>query len=47
MLAAGINIFLAGFVPTENLRFRESSLTFKVRAYRTCSLVRYLIIAGL
>ena len=26
----GINIFLAGFVPTENLRFREDSLTFKV-----------------
>eukprot|EP00013_Stygamoeba_regulata_P023899 CAMPEP_0177650890 /NCGR_PEP_ID=MMETSP0447-20121125/12215_1 /TAXON_ID=0 /ORGANISM="Stygamoeba regulata, Strain BSH-02190019" /LENGTH=603 /DNA_ID=CAMNT_0019153853 /DNA_START=32 /DNA_END=1843 /DNA_ORIENTATION=- len=26
----GINIFLAGFVPTENLRFREISLTFKV-----------------
>lgn len=26
----GINIFLAGFVPTENLRFREENLTFKV-----------------
>lgn len=26
----GINIFLEGFVPTENLRFREVSLTFKV-----------------
>lgn len=26
----GINIFLAGFVPTENLRFREESLTFRV-----------------
>lgn len=26
----GINIFLDGFVPTENLRFREASLTFKV-----------------
>ncbi|GMH43286.1 hypothetical protein BSKO_11208 [Bryopsis sp. KO-2023] len=26
----GINIFLAGFVPTENLRFREEQLTFKV-----------------
>lgn len=26
----GINIFLAGFVPTENLRFREVSLSFKV-----------------
>jgi ATP-binding cassette subfamily E protein 1 len=27
----GINIFLDGFVPTENLRFREVSLSFKVR----------------
>ncbi len=26
----GINMFLAGFVPTENLRFRDESLTFKV-----------------
>jgi len=26
----GINIFLAGFVPTENLRFRDTSLSFKV-----------------
>lgn len=26
----GINVFLDGFVPTENLRFRESSLIFKV-----------------
>ena len=26
----GINIFLAGFVPTENLRFREFELTFNV-----------------
>ena len=26
----GINIFLAGFIPTENLRFREEELTFKV-----------------
>jgi len=26
----GINIFLAGFVPTENLRFRPVELTFKV-----------------
>ncbi|CAI6002080.1 unnamed protein product [Closterium sp. NIES-65] len=25
----GINIFLAGFVPTENLRFRDESLTFR------------------
>jgi len=27
---AGINIFLDGFIPTENLRFREESLVFKV-----------------
>lgn len=27
---SGINIFLDGFVPTENLRFRETALTFKV-----------------
>lgn len=26
----GINIFLDGFVPTENLRFRQQSLSFKV-----------------
>eukprot|EP01063_Lacrimia_lanifica_P022454 TRINITY_DN3003_c0_g3_i1.p1 TRINITY_DN3003_c0_g3~~TRINITY_DN3003_c0_g3_i1.p1 ORF type:complete len:626 (+),score=295.02 TRINITY_DN3003_c0_g3_i1:46-1923(+) len=26
----GINIFLEGFVPTENLRFREAALSFKI-----------------
>ena len=26
----GINIFLAGMIPTENLRFREVALSFKV-----------------
>jgi len=26
----GINIFLAGFIPTENMRFRQTELTFKV-----------------
>ena len=26
----GINIFLDGMIPTENLRFREESLTFKI-----------------
>lgn len=26
----GINVFLAGYVPTENLRFRNESLTFRV-----------------
>lgn len=29
-LIPGINIFLDGYVPTENLRFRETSLVFKV-----------------
>lgn len=26
----GINIFLAGFIPTENLRFRPNGLSFKI-----------------
>ena len=26
----GINVFLAGFIPTENLRFREDALSFRV-----------------
>lgn len=26
----GINVFLDGFIPTENLRFRDESLTFKI-----------------
>lgn len=26
----GINIFLAGFIPTENMRFRNEELSFKV-----------------
>jgi ATP-binding cassette subfamily E protein 1 len=26
----GINVFLAGFIPTENLRFREEELNFKM-----------------
>ncbi len=34
----GINIFLAGFVPTENLRFREEALTFKARFLTQCYL---------
>ncbi|KAK3139824.1 hypothetical protein QOZ80_5AG0390940 [Eleusine coracana subsp. coracana] len=42
----GINIFLAGFVPTENLRFRNESLTFKIpeteeRAQETETYQRY------
>lgn len=28
--ATGINIFLAGRIPTENLRFRDESLTFRI-----------------
>ncbi len=31
----GINIFLDGFIPTENLRFRETALVFKVSADET------------
>ena len=31
----GINAFLAGFIPTENLRFRDDALSFKVK---NCSL---------
>ena len=27
----GINAFLAGFIQTENLRFRDDALSFKVR----------------
>lgn len=30
IMEIGINIFLAGFVHTENLRFREVALSFKV-----------------
>lgn len=26
----GINVFLDGFIPTENLRFREESLNFRL-----------------
>jgi len=29
----GINIFLAGFIPTENMRFREEQLTFRIAQY--------------
>jgi ATP-binding cassette, sub-family E, member 1 len=29
----GINAFLAGFIPTENLRFREDALSFKVSMF--------------
>lgn len=28
----GINIFLAGYVPTENVRFRDFELNFKVKS---------------
>ena len=34
----GINAFMAGFLPSENLRFRDHSLTFKVRDHEGCSL---------
>ncbi|KAI0281918.1 P-loop containing nucleoside triphosphate hydrolase protein [Russula brevipes] len=39
----GINIFLDGFVPTENLRFREESLSFKMtRHYSYPSMTKTL-----
>ena len=31
----GINVFLAGFVPSENMRFRDFELTFKVSENET------------
>lgn len=34
----GINVFLAGHLPTENLRFRDESLTFKVKITEFCLL---------
>jgi ATP-binding cassette subfamily E protein 1 len=37
----GINIFLAGFVPTENLRFREEALTFKGRCSSAIDICKY------
>ena len=37
----GINIFLAGFIPSENLRFRDFELTFKVtEKEETVSLIK-------
>ena len=33
----GINAFLAGFIPTENLRFREDAMTFKVSPKIACT----------
>lgn len=29
----GINVFLAGFIPTENMRFRDEALTFRVSQF--------------
>lgn len=39
----GINIFLDGFVPTENMRFRTESLVFKVAESATEEEVRVFI----
>lgn len=30
----GINVFLEGFIPTENMRFRDFGLSFKVNVYK-------------
>lgn len=38
----GINIFLDGMVPTENLRFRDTPLVFKVISL-SCSLLILLL----
>lgn len=40
----GINIFLAGFVPTENLRFRDESLTFKVKIISIIAMFSFKVI---
>lgn len=32
---AGINVFLAGFIPSENMRFRDEELNFKVKENTT------------
>jgi ATP-binding cassette subfamily E protein 1 len=37
----GINHFLNGFIPTENLRFREEKLTFRVR---TITVVKHFLL---
>lgn len=51
----GINIFLDGYIPAENLRFRETSLVFKVAEsadqvwplhVQVCWLVNKFIITG-
>lgn len=38
----GINAFLAGFLPSENLRFRDHALTFKV-CRRDCSTICWTV----
>lgn len=37
----GINIFLAGFVPTENLRFRDEELNFKMASSTGCRILAH------
>ncbi len=42
----GINVFLDGYIPAENLRFRETSLVFKVSEQAdTVSLILFVMIA--
>ena len=38
----GINAFLAGFIPTENLRFRDDAMTFKASANNGIRMCRCL-----
>lgn len=47
VFVTGINIFLDGFVPTENLRFRESSLVFKVAetADKVCNVFLFQMVS--
>lgn len=47
VFVTGINIFLDGFVPTENLRFRESSLVFKVAetADKVCNVCLFQMVS--
>jgi ATP-binding cassette subfamily E protein 1 len=43
----GINVFLDGFIPTENMRFREFGLNFKVIIYYNSTLLTILPILSI
>jgi translation initiation factor RLI1 len=42
----GINIFLNGFIPSENMRFREEKLTFRVNTIIAVTLLRADLLAA-